>query len=94
MGPLCPRELMFCGQDTFPEMYVPTVFENYVADIEIDGQQIELALWDTAGEEGACSLDGWMVGRPYRLPVSHAPVQARRITTASAPCRIRTRMCS
>lgn len=30
-------------------MYVPTVFENYVADIVIDGKQIELALWDTAG---------------------------------------------
>ena len=31
------------------QVYVPTVFENYVADIEIDGKQIELALWDTAG---------------------------------------------
>lgn len=31
------------------QVYVPTVFENYVADIEIEGRQIELALWDTAG---------------------------------------------
>jgi hypothetical protein len=31
------------------QVYVPTVFENYVADIVIDGKQIELALWDTAG---------------------------------------------
>lgn len=30
---------------------MPTVFENYVADIEIDGKAIELALWDTAGQE-------------------------------------------
>ncbi len=30
-----------------PTVYVPTVFENYVADIEVDGKEIELALWDT-----------------------------------------------
>lgn len=32
-------------------MYVPTVFENYLAYLEIDGVALELALWDTAGQE-------------------------------------------
>eukprot|EP00729_Bicosta_minor_P014681 gene14681-21419_t len=27
------------------------LFENYVADITVDDKQIELALWDTAGQE-------------------------------------------
>jgi Ras family protein A len=32
-------------------VYVPTVFENYLAYLEIDGVALELALWDTAGQE-------------------------------------------
>eukprot|EP00041_Stephanoeca_diplocostata_P008534 m.126372 g.126372 ORF g.126372 m.126372 type:complete len:193 (+) comp17369_c0_seq1:142-720(+) len=43
--------LIVFSKDTFPEVYVPTVFENYVADIIVDGKQVELALWDTAGQE-------------------------------------------
>lgn len=43
--------LIVFSKSTFPEVYVPTVFENYVADIEVDGKNIELALWDTAGQE-------------------------------------------
>jgi len=43
--------LIVFSKDQFPEVYVPTVFENYVADIEVDNKQVELALWDTAGQE-------------------------------------------
>lgn len=43
--------LIVFSKDQFPEVYVPTVFENYVADIEVDGKCVELALWDTAGQE-------------------------------------------
>ncbi|KKY24804.1 putative gtp-binding protein rho3 [Phaeomoniella chlamydospora] len=35
----------------FPTVYEPTVFENYVHDIFVDNVQMELSLWDTAGQE-------------------------------------------
>ncbi|KAJ7281850.1 ras family-domain-containing protein [Mycena rebaudengoi] len=35
----------------FSQVYEPTVFENYVHDILVDDQQVELSLWDTAGQE-------------------------------------------
>lgn len=43
--------LIVFSKDEFPEVYVPTVFETYVADIEVDNNEVELALWDTAGQE-------------------------------------------
>ncbi|KIO07809.1 hypothetical protein M404DRAFT_135958 [Pisolithus tinctorius Marx 270] len=35
----------------FTQVYEPTVFENYVHDIWVDDQLVELSLWDTAGQE-------------------------------------------
>lgn len=43
--------LMVYSQKRFPEEYVPTVFENYVPVVEFRGLLVELALWDTAGQE-------------------------------------------
>lgn len=36
--------LIVFSKDQFPEVYVPTVFENYVADIEVDGKQVSHSL--------------------------------------------------
>lgn len=38
-------------KDEMPMDYVPTIFDNYVADMTIDSKQVELALFDTAGQE-------------------------------------------
>lgn len=36
---------------TLPNEFVPAVFESYVADLELDGRQVEFALWDTMDQE-------------------------------------------
>lgn len=40
----------YCS-DSFPDVYVPTVFETYSTFVECNQQRVRLSLWDTAGEE-------------------------------------------
>ncbi|GAA5857080.1 hypothetical protein JCM8547_007947 [Rhodosporidiobolus lusitaniae] len=40
----------------FPENYEPTVFENHCLDLTVDGTELELSLWDTAGQEDFARL--------------------------------------
>lgn len=49
VGKTCLLEVYKTGK--FPEKYVPTVFDNCNKDITVDGEAIDLALWDTAGQE-------------------------------------------
>lgn len=54
--------LIVFSKDQFPEVYVPTVFENYIADIEVDGKQVRAVAiaipWCHAGSAtpGDCSV--------------------------------------
>ena len=36
-------------KNEFPDTYVPTIFETYIARVDYDGKTKKLSLWDTAG---------------------------------------------
>jgi len=43
--------LISYAKNEFPHDYVPTVFDNYVVNVNAGDSTIELGLWDTAGQE-------------------------------------------
>ena len=43
--------LVAYAENRFPEEYLPTVFDNYAAQLIVDGVSVSLELWDTAGQE-------------------------------------------
>uniref|UniRef100_A0A7N4PX12 Ras homolog family member A n=1 Tax=Sarcophilus harrisii TaxID=9305 RepID=A0A7N4PX12_SARHA len=77
--------LIVFSKDQFPEVYVPTVFENYVADIEVDGKQVELALWDTAGQEDYHRL------RPLSYPDTNVVLTCFSIDSSDSLDNVQTK---
>ncbi|CAF1085903.1 unnamed protein product [Rotaria sordida] len=74
--------------DEFNTDHIPTVFDTYVAEIEVDGNTVDLALFDTAGQEDFDRL------RPLSYPDTNViimcfsvdnPVSAASITEKWIP---------
>ena len=54
VGKTCLLHVTVSG--VFPDGYVPTVFDNHSKTVEINGESINLSLWDTAGHESYARL--------------------------------------
>jgi len=70
--------LISFAKGTFPETYIPTVFENYTAQIDYNDKKVLLHLWDTAGQEDYDRL------RPLSYPGSDIVLLCFSLVTDSS----------
>lgn len=65
---------------------MPTVFENYVTDCRVDGRSVQLALWDTAGQEDYERL------RPLAYSKAHVLLIGFAIDTPDSLDNVKTKV--
>lgn len=68
--------------------YIPTVFENYVTQVQFDGKMVELALWDTAGQEEYDRL------RPLSYPESDVILIVFSIDFPTSLANVQDKVCA
>ena len=74
--------LIVFSKDQFPEVYVPTVFENYVADIEVDGKQVRNIYLSLSGHFSSCFTSKNL----FRSNSRFGTQRVKRITIGYGPC--------
>ncbi|KAJ3733801.1 ras family-domain-containing protein [Lentinula guzmanii] len=83
----CGKTSLLCSfaLGEFPKEYQPTVFDNYVAEIRLDEKPVQLALWDTAGQEEYERL------RPMSYSKSHVILIAFALDTPDSLENVETK---
>lgn len=71
--------------NAFPGEYIPTVFDNYAANVMRRGRPVNLGLWDTAGDEDYDRL------RPLSYPQTDVFIVAFSIISEASLADVETR---
>lgn len=65
----------------FPEVYLPTVFDNLVSSVQVNGKTVEKTLWDARGEEEQDNL------RPSQFPETDVTLTCFLIVPTIGNCK-------